>query len=140
MRRVSESVKCQGYTVLMEKIVMHIQAAYRIKMRIAIILAQYVACLAIHLLLVGDSVYLVDAGRWEQPISPEQVAAALKVVKKVALDRFGTPFAHPVSEDEAPGYCDYIRTPMDFQTITQRLQTSYYPSTGDSFVVPMYST
>ena len=64
------------------------------------------------------------------PLTEKQRAEALKIVKKIALDRNGTPFAHPVSEDEAPGYTDYIRTPMDFETIINRLENDAYPSTG----------
>ena len=64
------------------------------------------------------------------PLTEKQRAEALKVVKKIALDRNGTPFAHPVSDDEAPGYTDYIRTPMDFETIINRLEDDAYPATG----------
>ena len=42
------------------------------------------------------------------------------------------PFQHPVKEDEAPGYSDIIKQPMDLSTMEVKLQKGEYV-TKESF-------
>lgn len=55
-------------------------------------------------------------------------------MQEVAQNEWGEPFAHPVSEAEAPGYLDWIRHPMDLGTIAHRLQTGHYIDCGATLI------
>jgi len=73
------------------------------------------------------------AGRVRGASSPEELAAARKVVVAVANSEHGAPFSDPVSPDEAPDYGDYILHPMDLGTIAHRLKRGQYDSCGEFF-------
>lgn len=73
----------------------------------------------------------MPAGRGaDQASSPEDLQAALRVVEAVAASEDGQPFSMPVTEQEAPGYSDYIRSPMDLGTIAGWLKDGHYISCG----------
>jgi transcription initiation factor TFIID subunit 2 len=40
-------------------------------------------------------------------------------------------FYDPVDEEDAPGYKDVVKTPMDLQTISEKLQSGKYPAPGN---------
>ncbi len=72
-----------------------------------------------------------SSGRARGGSSPEELAAAWKVLLGVANSEHGAPFAEPVTPEEAPDYGDYILHPMDLGTIADRLKRGHYDSCGE---------
>ena len=72
-----------------------------------------------------------DLGGFEPGLALRaQLAAALKVVTRVARSAAGAPFAAPVDAALAPGYEQVVKCPMDLSTIAARLRAGTYASLG----------
>lgn len=72
-----------------------------------------------------------DLGGFEPGLALRaQLAAALKVVTRVARSAAGAPFAAPVDAALAPGYEQVVECPMDLSNIAARLRAGTYASLG----------
>uniref|UniRef100_A0A8C1YHZ9 Histone acetyltransferase n=1 Tax=Cyprinus carpio TaxID=7962 RepID=A0A8C1YHZ9_CYPCA len=58
---------------------------------------------------------------------PDQLYSTLKnILQQVKSHQNAWPFMEPVKKNEAPGYYQVIRFPMDLKTMSERLKSRYY--------------
>lgn len=58
---------------------------------------------------------------------PDQLYSTLKsILQHVKTHQSAWPFMEPVKKNEAPGYYQVIRFPMDLKTMSERLKSRYY--------------
>lgn len=74
---------------------------------------------------------LIQNGPWHLPTNLESNDASFKEVAKITLiniSRYDTYeiFKEPVSEEDAPGYSDVIKNPMDFGTMKSKVEKGKY--------------
>lgn len=63
----------------------------------------------------------------ENPETAESIYSQLSaVLNLVKCHSAAWAFQKPVSPEEAPDYCDYIKHPMDLRTMNERLRNRYY--------------
>uniref|UniRef100_UPI00358E9432 nucleosome-remodeling factor subunit BPTF isoform X2 n=1 Tax=Myxine glutinosa TaxID=7769 RepID=UPI00358E9432 len=60
------------------------------------------------------------------PLSERDYENLRRILRSMQLHKMAWPFLEPVDEDEAPGYYDVIKEPMDLSTIERRLATRTY--------------
>lgn len=78
---------------------------------------------------------LQPAGEEEETkASRPTVSAVLRKLKKIWKDvsahPLAEPFKYPIDLDQAPGYAEAIRTPMDLSTVKSRMATTYEEAPG----------
>lgn len=66
----------------------------------------------------------------------EFCADVLSDLEKPKHKRYSWPFMYPVSDDEAPGYSDIVKSPMDLSTIRGKLDARKY-STAQDFIADL---
>uniref|UniRef100_A0A4W4DTF5 histone acetyltransferase n=1 Tax=Electrophorus electricus TaxID=8005 RepID=A0A4W4DTF5_ELEEL len=66
-------------------------------------------------------------GKGKEVKDPDQLYSSLKnILQQVKSHQNAWPFMEPVKKNEAPGYYQVIRFPMDLKTMTERLKSRYY--------------
>uniref|UniRef100_A0A8C5PNF6 histone acetyltransferase n=1 Tax=Leptobrachium leishanense TaxID=445787 RepID=A0A8C5PNF6_9ANUR len=65
--------------------------------------------------------------RIKEPKDPEQLYNTLKnILQQVKSHQSAWPFIEPVKKNDAPGYYEVIRFPMDLKTMSERVKNRYY--------------
>uniref|UniRef100_A0A8C5PMR3 histone acetyltransferase n=1 Tax=Leptobrachium leishanense TaxID=445787 RepID=A0A8C5PMR3_9ANUR len=65
--------------------------------------------------------------RSKEPKDPEQLYNTLKnILQQVKSHQSAWPFIEPVKKNDAPGYYEVIRFPMDLKTMSERVKNRYY--------------
>jgi hypothetical protein len=79
-----------------------------------------------------------SASRASEGTTPAAVGLPKKVLVTILADlknhECAFPFLHPVNVDEAPGYSDLIREPMDLSTVEKKAKTGLFDSDLLAFV------
>ncbi|RXN34452.1 histone acetyltransferase KAT2B-like protein [Labeo rohita] len=66
-------------------------------------------------------------GKSKELKDPDQLYSTLKnILQQVKSHQNAWPFMEPVKKNEAPGYYQVIRFPMDLKTMSERLKSRYY--------------
>uniref|UniRef100_A0AAR2KVW2 histone acetyltransferase n=1 Tax=Pygocentrus nattereri TaxID=42514 RepID=A0AAR2KVW2_PYGNA len=66
-------------------------------------------------------------GKGKEMKDPDQLYSTLKtILQQVKSHQNAWPFMEPVKKNEAPGYYQVIRFPMDLKTMSERLKSRYY--------------
>lgn len=66
-------------------------------------------------------------GKGKEVKDPDQLYSTLKtILQQVKSHQNAWPFMEPVKKNEAPGYYQVIRFPMDLKTMSERLKSRYY--------------
>lgn len=78
----------------------------------------------------GKEVVKREPGTAPKGLDVGVVAGALKVVYGLAKSEAGALFSEPVTDEIAPGYSKYIKSPMDLKTVGERLQKGKYKTVG----------
>jgi len=84
--------------------------------------------------------HLVTKGAWELPegVSDEKFSVVAKITleKMDKHDRYDV-FSQAVTDDEAPGYSDIVKKPMDFGTMWSKVEKGEY-GTGNEAIRAFY--
>ena len=64
-------------------------------------------------------------------------AVMSKLLKEMKNHEFSEPFMEPVSVDEAPGYLNVVKRPMDFRTLGKQLKAGNFTTGKGSFIGSM---
>ncbi|MCJ8749789.1 hypothetical protein PDJAM_G00180390 [Pangasius djambal] len=66
-------------------------------------------------------------GKSKEVKDPDQLCSTLKtILQQVKSHQNAWPFMEPVKKNDAPGYYQVIRFPMDLKTMSERLKSRYY--------------
>ncbi|XP_027013214.1 histone acetyltransferase KAT2B isoform X1 [Tachysurus fulvidraco] len=66
-------------------------------------------------------------GKSREVKDPDQLCGTLKtILQQVKSHQNAWPFMEPVKKNDAPGYYQVIRFPMDLKTMSERLKSRYY--------------